>query len=173
MIYHHGLTKQVCSRGQKGEAIILSPTFFKFYKKSGSKPALVPENEDSIDFGRFIGLKLQIEIKRSLKGSFQKRKEKNKSQSINLFISTTYHPTDSKDQSKFNNFISSIYDTTPKSYFLISGQDMNANIGTRENKICKSIGPFGINNRNAKGAEAVNILRIRNLHAPLTFYQHK
>ena len=50
---------------------------------------------------------------------------------------------------------------------------MNANIGTRENKICKSIGPFGINNRNAKGAEAVNILRIRNLHAPLTFYQHK
>ena len=88
-------------------------------------------------------------------------------------ISSVYHPTDAKEYLKFNNYISSNYDSTPKSYFITSGQDMNGSIGSRENKSCKQIGPRGINNRNAKGAEAVNILRIRNLHAPLTFYQHK
>ena len=72
-MFHHGLTKQNCSRGQKGVAIILSPTFLSFYKQSGSKAAIVPENEDSVDFDRFIGLKLQIKVKKSLKGAFQKK----------------------------------------------------------------------------------------------------
>ena len=50
---------------------------------------------------------------------------------------------------------------------------MNANVGDRENKSCKQIGPFGINNRNSKGAEGSNLLRMYNLHPPLTFYCHK
>ena len=56
---------------------------------------------------------------------------------------------------------------------MTSGQDMNGSIGSRENKSCKQIGPRGINNRNAKGAEAVNLLRMHDLYAPLTFYCHK
>ena len=31
-IFHHGLTKQICSRGQKRVAIILCPTFSNSYK---------------------------------------------------------------------------------------------------------------------------------------------
>ena len=50
---------------------------------------------------------------------------------------------------------------------------MNASIGTRENKICKQISPFGIDNRNAKEIEAVNILSMHDIYAPLTLYCHK
>ena len=57
-MFHHGLTKQICSRGQKGVAIILCPTFSNSYKQSGYKAPIVPENEDSVDFDRFIGLRL-------------------------------------------------------------------------------------------------------------------
>ena len=56
---------------------------------------------------------------------------------------------------------------------MTSGQDMNASIGTRENKICKQISPFGIDNRNAKEIEAVNILSMHDIYAPLTLYCHK
>ena len=88
-------------------------------------------------------------------------------------ISSVYHPIDAKEYLKFNNYISSNYDSTPKSYFMTSRQDINASIGSREMKSCKQIGPHGINNRNAKGAEAVNLLRMHDLYAPLTFYCHK
>ena len=62
-----------------------------------------------------------------------------------------YHPVDEKDQLLFNNYISSIYDSVPSNYVLMSGQDMNANIGVSKVKIeCKNIGTFGIDNRNKK-----------------------
>ena len=41
-VFHHGLVKQVCKRGQNGVAIILSPEFTIFYNKSGSKPQVNP-----------------------------------------------------------------------------------------------------------------------------------
>ena len=46
---------------------------------------------------------------------------------------------------------------------------MNASIGTRGNKSGKKFGPHGINNRKAKGVEAVNLLRMHAFYAPLTF----
>ena len=56
----------------------------------------------------------------------------------------------------------------------MSGQDINANIGISNNKLrCKNVGKFGLNNRNAKRVEAVNILRTYNLYAPMTFFKHK
>ena len=61
-IFHHGLKKQVCSRGQNGVSIILSPTFSKYYKSSGSPPPVKPKNND-LTAGRFIGLKFNIEVK--------------------------------------------------------------------------------------------------------------
>lgn len=63
-MFHHGLTKKICSRGQKGFAIIFFPTFSKFYKQTGSKPPIIPENESSVDFRSSIGLKLQISVKK-------------------------------------------------------------------------------------------------------------
>ena len=38
---------------------------------------------------------------------------------------------------------------------------------------CKNIGYFGLNSRNDKGLETLNMLRIHVLYAPLTFSNHK
>ena len=45
---------------------------------------------------------------------------------------------------------------------------MYADIGVKTNK-CTSIDPHGLDNVNEKGLEVINILRSRNLKAPLNF----
>ena len=78
-------------------------------------------------------------------------------QSINLFISSVYHPTDKKLQTEFNDYLSSIYSTIPSNYVFISGQDLNASIGIKSSiEICKNMCCFGLNNRNEKGLEVLN-----------------
>ena len=113
-IFHHGLKEQTCSRGQNGVAIILSPTFSKYYKLSGSLPPVIPQ-EDDISMGRFIGIKLDLKVKILKKGAF--RKKNIKFETIKLFISSAYHPVHEKDQIDFNTFLSSVYSSVPKSYF--------------------------------------------------------
>ena len=52
--------------------------------------------------------------------------------------------------------------------------DIHVNVGVRKKKKeSNQIGTFGLNNRNGKVVEAVNLLRMHNLHAPLTLYSHK
>ena len=47
---------------------------------------------------------------------------------------------------------------------------MNASICKKYSiENCKNIGYFGLNNRNYKGLEILNMLRIHDLYAPLTF----
>ena len=62
--------KNNCSKGQKGFVIILPPTSLRFHKQLGSKPPIVPKDEDDVDFGKFIRLILQINVEKSLKGDF-------------------------------------------------------------------------------------------------------
>ena len=169
-LFRYGLKKK-CGRGQCGVGIILSPTFLQFYKDSGSKPPITVSDENAI--GRFIGLELTIKVKTDHKGAFKKKKRKNKFQSLNLFISSVYHPVDKEDQLLFYNHLSSIYAAIPTNCLLFSGQDLNANLGTKKNSKLKCIGSYGLNNRNAKGKEAINILNLHNLYAPSTFFKHK
>ena len=85
-IFHHGLKEQIYSRGQNGGEIILSPTFSKYYKSSGSLPPVICKDND-LTTGRFIGLKLNIEgkVKGKNKGAFSKKKVKPKSSNF-LFL---------------------------------------------------------------------------------------
>ena len=116
---------------------------------------------------------MSIEVKSRFKEVFYKKKKKNKFQTTNLFISSVYHPVDYKYQLIFKNFLSSVYDTI-LSYIIMSGQDMNTNIGISSNKLqCNNVGKFVLNNRNAKCVEAVNLLRTHNSYAPMTFFKHK
>ena len=115
------------TRGQNGVAIILSPEFTIFYNKFGSKSQVNPQNINSVEFGRLLGLKLSITVKTSMKGDFQKKS--NKMQIINLFISFIYHPTDKILQTEFNDYISSIYSIILLNDTFISGKDLNASIG--------------------------------------------
>ena len=61
-IFHHGLKEHTCSRCQNAVAIILSLTFSKYYKLSGSIPPVIPQ-EDDITMGTFIGIKLDLKVK--------------------------------------------------------------------------------------------------------------
>ena len=67
--FHHGLVKQTCKRGKKEVGIILSPELTKYYKDAGSVPPIIPKNENSVEFGRFIGIKLKFDIIRKEKGA--------------------------------------------------------------------------------------------------------
>ena len=99
------LKNKICSREQKGVAIILSPDFYNYYKLSGAKPLIIPDNENNEEFGRFIGIHLSLHVKTNNKGAYSKKKKSNKSQKIDLFISSAYHPVDFKDQT-FSTIIS-------------------------------------------------------------------
>ena len=80
---------------------------------------------------------------------------------------------DKEDQLLFYNNLSSIYAVIPTNYLLFSGQDLNANLGTKKDSKLKCIESYGLNNRNSKGKEAINILNLHNLYAPSTFFNHK
>ena len=98
-IFDHGLKEQVCSRSQNEVAIILSSTYKKYYKSSGSLPPVISKGND-LTTVRFIGLKLNIEgkVTGKNKGAFSKKKVKTKISK--LFISSVYHPVDDKDQKR-------------------------------------------------------------------------
>ena len=60
--------------------------------------------------------------------------KKRKSQLMNLFIFSAYHLNDAKEQIFFNSFISFTYESILSSYFMASGQDFNASIGSNNEK---------------------------------------
>ena len=68
-----------------------------------------------------------MKVKVIKKGAFRKKNITFKT--IKLFISSVYHFVHEKNQISYNTFLSTIYSSGPKSYFLASGQDMNTNIG--------------------------------------------
>ena len=106
---HHGLESQKCSRGQKGVDIILSSKFTKSYHESGSLPTIIPTDNNKEEYGRFIGLKFSLNIKKIEKGSFRKKKKKNLSIKKDFFVSSIYHQNDFENQEIFNGFLSSIF----------------------------------------------------------------
>ena len=50
---------------------------------------------------------------------------------MKMFISPVYHPNDFDDQIMFTHYLSSINTIILRNCFLISGQDMNTNVGTK------------------------------------------
>ena len=83
-----------------------------------------------------------------------------------------YHPKKIEDQEIFNEYLSSIYSQIPTKSLLLSGQDMNTNLGVRSLKN-DSIGSYGLFKKNKKGVKAVNILRLHKLFATTTFFEHR
>ena len=56
-------------------------------------------------------------------------KKKNESQVVNFFVFSVHHPNDTKEQTVFNNHLSSIYESHSSSYIVMYGQDLNDNEG--------------------------------------------
>ena len=104
IFFHHELVKQTCKRGQKGVGIILSPELTKYYKDTGSIQPVIPKNINSVEFGRFIGIKLKFDIICKEKHAFKKKKKKVKASKL-IYI---YRPFITHSNSKINRFLMNI-----------------------------------------------------------------
>ena len=68
-----------------------------------------------------------------------------------LFIATIYHPIYEFENTEFIDIMSSIMLSVPKMAKFIGGHDGKANLGVTSKMYKKTVGEWGINNRNMKG----------------------
>ena len=90
---------------------------------------------------------------------------------MKLFIASIYHPVDETEHEEFNNTLSSLLNSIPRSDEFIGGHDVNANLGVRSEIHHRAIGMYGINNRNNKGRKLLSIFSANNLRVINTFYE--
>ena len=161
MIFRHNREeREVGTRGRVpgGVTIIFSPTAVTACRAAGPKsPITTPLQSKFV--GRLLGLKLQFprfhQFYRRVRGK------------LKMLIASIYHPVDPKEQEKFNDTLSMLVNSVPKSLNFIGGYDVNANLGVSKTLYKGVIGPFGIENRNMKGRRLLsvlsqNILRVTN-----------
>ena len=74
-------------------------------------------------------------------------------------MSSIYHPFDLDDKISSNDELSLFYELIITNTEMISGQDMNANIGIRLPIYLDAIGPHGILNYNINGKHLLNLLK--------------
>ena len=142
------------------------------YNEPGCLAPIIPTNENNIEFGRLIDIKLTIQSEFQEKGAFRKKNKLKGVSSFNLILISSYHPNEIENQIIFNNYLSSIYSEIPSSTILISGHDMNSCIGSKT-KNCISVGKHGLEKINEKGIEAVNLLNRRYYHTIRIYPQNR
>ena len=96
---------------------------------------------------------------------------KRKQKTFIITLSSVYHPNDEKEQDDFNTFLDTSYSRIPKNTLFMSGQDMNASLGTSKKKN-DCLGQFGLSRKNSKGTNARNLLNSHRLKAPNTHFKH-
>ena len=122
---HNGEEREVGTRGRVsgGVGIILSPTRVTAWRASGEKPPITNHLQSKFS-GRFLGLKLQFpclyQFDRRVRGE------------LKLFIASIYHPVDVNEHKEFNDTLSMLVNSVPKSLDFIGGHDVNANLGVRK-----------------------------------------
>ena len=164
MVFHHGLDNQTCNRGSCGVLIILSPLLIKAWEREGSLPPLTGGADPNV-IGRIIGVTVSFP-----RFDLKCRKISGK---INFLITSVYHPVELEDQILFNDSLSAYFSNAPRKSEIITGSDINANVGIRTTRYAKEIGPFGLNNRNAKGIKLNNLLKFHNFKILLSFFAHR
>ena len=122
---HNREEREVGTRGRvPGEVdIILSPTVVTACRAAGAKPPITTPLQSKF-VGRLVGLKLEFpcfnQFVRGVKVE------------LNLFIASIYHPVHAKDHEEFNDTLSMLVNSVPKSSNFIGGHDVNANLGVRK-----------------------------------------
>ena len=118
---------------------------------------------DSPFFGIFIGVKLRYpridQYKKKVRGN------------TTLFVASIYHPVDEFEHTEFIDILSSIMSSVPKTAEFIEGYDVNANLETRSKMYRKTLGPWGISNRNMKGRRLIEFLSHNQLKTSNIFFK--
>ncbi len=72
-----------------------------------------------------------------------------------------YHPYETNNHAKFNDLLPTLISQAPTKSLVIIGHDINCNVGTcvdQQSDLRRTIGPFGLNNKNKKGSDLINTL---------------
>ena len=165
MVLRHNRDKRAI--GTKGRipgsvAIILYPTAVDASRAAGSKPPITT-SLDSPFVGRFIGVKIRY----PKINQFENKVRDN----ITIFVALIYHPVDELEHTEFIDILSTIMSSVPKTAKFIGGQDVNANLGIRSKMYGKTLGPWGINNRNMKGRKVLGFFSNNQLKISNSFYK--
>ena len=140
---HNREEREIGSKGRilGGVAIVLALAAVQAWKKSGSKTPITTPRDSSF-IGQFIGVKLcfpRLDLyDRTIHGH------------ITLFVASVYHLLDKVEHANFTDTLSSIMTSLLKSAEFIGVHDVNANLGIRNKMYRKTLGPWGIDNRNMK-----------------------
>ena len=145
-----------------GVDIILSPAAVKAWRESGSNSPITTPH-DSPFVGRFIGLKLSFP-------QLDQYKRKVRVQ-LTLSIASVYHPVDETEHTEFIDTPIYIMSLVPKTVEFIGGHDINANLGTCTKMHQKTLGPWGIYNRNMKGRRILGFFSHNRLKVTNSFFK--
>ena len=171
LLLHHGMTIKPCLRGRAscGVAIILGPVLLWAWDMTGKPPPIT--SAPNSDFpGRMIGFTLCFPDGSNKRVDKFHKRGKGK---IKIFLASIYHPVDHEDQKRFNEELAIFYNSITRNSELLSGQYVNCNIGIRSKMFRDVIGPYGINNRNAKGKDLLFLLNSIKFIVLLTYYRHE
>ena len=72
----------------------------------------------------------------------------------------------------FNEELDSFYTKILRNAELLSGQDINLDMGTQSEMLSDVLGPNGIDNRNSKGNDFLFLLRYNKFRLLLTYFNH-
>ena len=118
-----------------------------------SPPYILRENSDFT--ARVIGVTLCFYNRSNKKADTYHKRGRGR---INIFLASIYHPVGQDDHKWFNEDLESFYNAIPRNDELLSGQDVNSNIGIRSKMFCDVIRPNGIDNKNSKGKYLLFVL---------------
>ena len=177
LFMHHGLKDANSNRGERGVAIVLSPSMHDACKLAGEMPPSTSSVCGNTTSGRFISIDIKLKCHFSCtRGAF--RKKHHKHVNIELSIASAYYPVDIAEHDEMLEFMSEFLANLPPKRNVILCQDSNAKVGIGDDAELDEpsdvpLGKFGCPSRNAKGANLVNFARNFNLRIANTWFKHK
>ena len=123
-------------------------------------PPIHPTDPEDPAHGRFIGLHLHVWSNNNSKGALRKKRKRNKSEKIPLFITSAYSPVKRKEQEPFNAYLNSVYTTIDPDTRLFQGQDVNAALGIHQDDDDYNdvLGRYGLAKRDKRGIDTIGLL---------------
>ena len=126
---HHSMATKLCHIGRVscGVSIILGPALLRDWEMSGKPPSITSAPKSD-----FLGLMIVVTLcflnrSNKIADTFHKSGKGG----ISIFLAPTYHPVDHEGQERFDEEMASFYNSIPQNAELLSGQDVNYNIGIR------------------------------------------